>query len=180
MAQQQQSQPRPAQGQPSTPAPTGLAGNLRPHYFAKNPSLTALLSGKSASSFTSTSTSHLPYPTPPHTPPHASTNKADMPSAQHAMLAAAASQTLFSKLGGAFWDAFARPSGTLGANGHVKKEWDADKVRRVMEGTAVLQVVDVEPTVSKASAPALVKQEKDSKVADILAETMSSLSLCKK
>ena len=179
MAQQQQSQQRQAQGQQSAPAPTGLAGNLRPHYFAKSSSLTALLSGKSASSLTSSSTSHLPYPTPPHTPPLASTSK-DVPTPQHAMLAAAASQTLFSKLGSAFWDAFARPSGTLGTNGHVKSEWDADKVRRVMEGTAVLKVVDVEPAVAKASAPAPVKQEKDSKVADMLAESMGSLSLGRK
>ena len=179
---QQQTQQRQAQGQPSTPAPTGLAGNLRPHYFAKNPSLSALLSGKASSSFASTSTSHLhlPYPTPLHTPPLASTSKADVPTPQHAMLAAAASQTLFSKLGSAFWDAFARPSGSLSVGGNSKKEWDADKIRRVMEGTAVLKVVDVEPTVSKASAPASIKQEKESKVTDMLAESMGSLSLGRK
>ncbi|EJF56558.1 hypothetical protein DICSQDRAFT_174786 [Dichomitus squalens LYAD-421 SS1] len=107
------------------------------------------------------------------------------------MLAAAASQTLLGKLGGAFWDAFARPSGTLGPNGHVKKEWDADKVRRIMEGTAVLKVVDVEPQPSVAKAPAAtpapLKQEKNclkecpsSKVADILAESMATLNLGRK
>ncbi|KAI1789464.1 hypothetical protein LXA43DRAFT_581247 [Ganoderma leucocontextum] len=181
---QQQTQQRPIHGQQSAPAPTGLAGSLRPHYFAKSPSLTALLSGKSSSSFASTSTSHLAYPTLPHTPPLASTSKPSAPTAEHAMLAAAASQTLFSKLGGAFWDAFARPSGGLGPNGHVKQEWDAEKVRRVMEGTAVLKVVDVEPTVPKAStsAPVLIKQEKDciDVVSDILAESMGTLSLSRK
>ncbi|EJF56557.1 hypothetical protein DICSQDRAFT_157861 [Dichomitus squalens LYAD-421 SS1] len=176
---QQQAQQRHTQLQQSAPAPTGLASNLRPHYFAKSQSLSALLSGKAvSSSFSSTSTSHIPYPTPPNSPPlPAAASKADAPTAQHAMLAAAASQTLLGKLGGAFWDAFARPSGTLGPNGHVKKEWDADKVRRIMEGTAVLKVVDVEPQPSEKNC---LKECPSSKVADILAESMATLNLGRK
>ena len=178
---QQQAQQRHSQPQQSAPAPTGLAGSIRPHYFAKSQSLSALLSGKAiSSSFSSATTSHIAYPTPPNSPPLAS--KADAPTAQQAMLAAAASQTLLGKLGGAFWDAFARPSGALGPNGHVKKEWDADKVRRVMEGTAVLKVVDVEPQPSAAKAPAALKQDMEcvTKVTDILAESMASLNLGRK
>ena len=146
-------------GQQPGATPSGLAGNLRPHYFNKSPTLSALLSGKSLSSSASSASSRLlnPYPTPPSSPPlapstSANTHKADAPSAQQAMLASMASQTLFSKLGGAFWDAFARPSGALGPNGHAKQEWDADKVRRVMEGTAVVRVVETLPLAGGRSA----------------------------
>ncbi|TFK89253.1 hypothetical protein K466DRAFT_487174 [Polyporus arcularius HHB13444] len=197
MAQQQATQRQgQSQGQQSASSPSGLAGNLRPHYFNKSPTLSALLSGKSLSSSASAATSQLlhPYPTPPSSPPlgsaaSANAHKADAATAQHAILASMASQTLFSKLGGAFWDAFARPSGTLGPNGHVKQEWDADKVRRVMEGTAVVRVVDVEPQQQPAArpSPSTVAQrlEKDCQsckaaVADILSESMASLSLGRK
>ena len=197
MAEQQMSQ-RQSQtpGQQPGATPSGLAGNLRPHYFNKSPTLSALLSGKSLSSSASSASSRLlnPYPTPPSSPPlapstSANTHKADAPSAQQAMLASMASQTLFSKLGGALWDAFARPSGALGPNGHVKQEWDADKVRRVMEGTAVVRVVDVEPQTQPAArptpTPAAQKQEKDclsckAAVTDLLSESMASLSLGRK
>ena len=100
---QQQAQQRHSQPQQSAPAPTGLAGSIRPHYFAKSQSLSALLSGKAiSSSFSSATTSHIAYPTPPNSPPlAAASSKADAPTAQQAMLAAAASQTLLGKLGGA-------------------------------------------------------------------------------
>lgn len=180
MAQQQVPQ-RQAQQQP-TQSPSGLAGNLRPHYFAKSPSLSALLSGKAATS----SVSHInPYPSPPSSPP---LGPRDAPTAQHAMLANIASQTLFSKLGSAFWDAFARPSGTIGPNGHAKREWDAEKVRRVMEGTAVVQIVDVEPqpaarAPSPRPTPIQERQEKPrchASVSDLLAESMATLNLGRK
>ena len=68
---------------------------------------------------------------------------------QHAVLAAMASQTIFRKMGSAFWDAFSGSSSSsspsLGGNGGgVPKSWDADKVRRVLEGKAVVRVVDVD------------------------------------
>ncbi|KAI0777324.1 hypothetical protein BD413DRAFT_467657 [Trametes elegans] len=193
MGQQQathkQSQPQPGQ------SPSGLASNLRPHYFTKSPSLSALLSGKS----TTSSTSHFnPYPTPPNSPPLATSTLAssssqdqqrEMPTAQQAMLANIASQTLIGKLGSAFWDAFARPAGGLGPNGPGKREWDADKVRRVMEGTAVVKIVDVEPQpAAPARAPSArpntiqEKQERHppSCVSDLLAEGMASLNLGRK
>jgi bZIP-type transcription factor MBZ1 len=73
-----------------------------------------------------------------------------------------ASQTLIQRLGSSFWQAF---SGTSSAPHHPRLHptssssfssgvssnstasmpaWDADKVRRVLEGTAVVRVVDVE------------------------------------
>ncbi|OSD02615.1 hypothetical protein PYCCODRAFT_1459015 [Trametes coccinea BRFM310] len=206
MAQQQAAHRHssPGQQQQASQSPSGLASNLRPHYFAKNPSLTALLSGKSAS----TSASHInPYPTPPNSPPlahstlsssSAHNQQRDTPTAQQAMLASIASQTLLGKLGSAFWDAFARPSGSLGPNGHSKREWDADKVRRVMEGTAVVRIVDVEPrsapsAPSPRSSPVQEKNERPqagpsnatcaacvSSVTDILAESMATLNLGRK
>lgn len=87
-----------------------------------------------------------------------------MQQAQNAMYAAAlastASQTLLGKLGSAFWDAFSgssHPASGAGAgsgiagssssqshNGAGVKPWDADKVRKVLEGKAVVRVVDVD------------------------------------
>lgn len=77
-----------------------------------------------------------------------------------AALASTASQTLLGKLGGAFWDAFSGSShpgsgngagsGSVGSsssqshNGAGAKPWDADKVRKVLEGKAVVRVVDVD------------------------------------
>ncbi|KAG8710259.1 hypothetical protein FRC08_017409, partial [Ceratobasidium sp. 394] len=56
---------------------------------------------------------------------------------QAALFATIASQTLLQRMGSAFWDAF---SGTGVKAGAV----DTDKVRRVLEGKAVVRVVDVE------------------------------------
>lgn len=191
MAQQQAAQRQtqaPGQSPSSPSGPSGLAGNVRPHYFNKNSTLSALLSGKAAaSSVSSSSPLYNPYPSPPNSPPLGARSASDAPTAQHAMLATMASQTLLSKLGSAFWEAFARPSGALGANGNAKQEWDADKVRRVMEGTAVIRVVDVEPQAQPTRAPvaAMSKQEKDCKtcataVTDLLAESMASLNITRK
>jgi len=74
---------------------------------------------------------------------------------QHAMLAAMASQTLFRKLGSAVWDAFIGSPSHSSSSSSSRGDWDADKVRKVLEGKAVLRVVDVEPaTVSTAAAAA--------------------------
>ena len=68
------------------------------------------------------------------------------------MLAAMASQTLFRKLGNAVWDAFIG-SPSHSSSSSSRGDWDADKVRKILEGKAVLRVVDVEPaTVSGAAA----------------------------
>ncbi|KAI5118598.1 hypothetical protein M0805_004173 [Coniferiporia weirii] len=95
---------------------------------------------------------------------------------QHALLATIASQTVLQKMGQAFWDAFsggasstqqlhASISSTSSTGTHTPptlRSWDADKVRKVLEGKAVLRVVDVE-----RSTPS----------ADALEESMRSLSL---
>jgi hypothetical protein len=64
---------------------------------------------------------------------------------------ALARTTVFSRMGSAFWDAF---SGGNGANGAI----DANKVRKVLEGKAVVRVVDVDEPASKAvpMGPSLV------------------------
>jgi len=51
-------------------------------------------------------------------------------------------------MGSAFWDAFSGSSSSSsssgGNGGGAPKSWDADKVRRVLEGKAVVRVVDVD------------------------------------
>ena len=185
---QQQSHASPSPSPLSSPSssPSGLAGGLRPHFF------TALLSGKAAVNA---------YPTPPSSPPlstsTSSAQAAPTPTAQQAMLASMASQTLVGKLSSAFWDAFsAKPAGistsTPGASVRPARQLDADKVRRVMEGSAVLKVVDVEPQEKAASRPAqpvLARSppvsttsscDKMTHITDVLAESMATLSLGKK
>ena len=77
-----------------------------------------------------------------------------------------ASQTILKKLGSAFWDAFTGVSASSslsasspsGAGVGLGSGWDTDKVKRVLEGKAVLRVVDVDgpfpSTSSAASVPA--------------------------
>lgn len=139
-----------------------------------------------------------------------------MPTRQEAMVAAMAHQTLLGRLGNAFWDAFSGGSsaGHSGAGaghshasgGQKHQSIDADKVKRVLEGRAVVRVVDVDekqpvkaemkgepimsrvkaepvsPRMGKAEPMATVKTEKGEgvKVADMLEESMRALSLGKK
>lgn len=106
-----------------------LAGYMRPLNFA------------STSSKTSDSKKSATPQQPQHTP-------------QQALLASLVSQTFMQKITSSFWDAFSSPSshpsgseaGPSGSNG--KKDWDIEKVRKVIEGKAVLRVVDV-PSPSK-------------------------------
>jgi len=166
--------------------PSMLASSLRPHYFLSTspkpnlPSsgygstLSALLSGKHNVPYSSTSSTS--YPTPPTSPvllpkggaslpvpllhfSSATANQSPLSSSQkdqqHAMLAAMASQTIFRKLGNAFWDAFTGSSSSSSSS-LPRGDWDADKVRRILEGKAVLRVVDVEPVTVPAAASASV------------------------
>lgn len=178
-----------------SPTASGLAANIRPHYFAakSGPTLSALLSGK-ASLSTSTTTSGP-------SPSSAAQQPQPMPTPQQAMLATAASHTLLNKIGSAFWDAFARPSGALSPNGRAAtRELDAEKVRKVMEGTAVVRVVDIDPpSVAQQQAQSQSQMERTSvfhhhhhhhhhahvpgrtaSLTDMLEESMSKLTLCKK
>ncbi|TDL24473.1 hypothetical protein BD410DRAFT_827017 [Rickenella mellea] len=152
---------------PANPtALTGLASNLRPHYFTSKTSsstpLSTLLSGKPSTSS---------YPTPPSSPPTKASTTAPNP----ALLASLASHTLLQKMGSAFWDAFAGSSSSTPGSSSTKG-WDAEKVRKVLEGTAVLRVVDVEPPrVAPKLSPKLSTRLPTS--ADALEESMRSLSI---
>lgn len=133
----------------------GLASSLLPAFFI---SPAGSLSGK-----------HAPLPpyavTPP--PPYQSYPSSPVLSAMHtagererekerdavvATAVVAASQTLMKKLGSAFWDAFAGSPSSSSSSTSVPRLWDADKVRKVLEGKAVLRVVDLEESSSGTSS----------------------------
>lgn len=186
---------------------TGPAASIRPAHFvapslAPKSTLTSLLSGKPSSSSTSPfglltppgspkpSSKALPPPSQPSPSQLAQQRERE---AQAAVLAVVASQTLFKKLGSAFWDAFSgsssspstTTSGALGASNSARS-WDADKVRKVLEGKAVVKVVDIEPTpVPSVPAPPVVAaasrccEEVKCTVSDLLEESMRSLTLGK-
>ncbi|KAJ7737681.1 hypothetical protein B0H16DRAFT_1425096 [Mycena metata] len=167
----------------SPPFPlSGLAGGLRPKYFA-SPLAGAFYAGHSTSTSSSSSSSNSSSSSPSLAGLSLSgiTGKgAGLEQAQRqqqrererekerekereretAMYAALASQTLLRRLGGAFWEAFSgadssssSSSKSLGGAGAASgKGWDAEKVRKVLEGRAVVRVVDVEPLVTR-SAP---------------------------
>ncbi|KAG2140754.1 hypothetical protein BD769DRAFT_1349928 [Suillus cothurnatus] len=138
--------------------PHGLASGLKPAYFASPPSSKSQgLGGKNA------------YPSPPPSP---GLKPAPVPTREQAALAAIASQTLLGKLGSAFWEAFSGSGSGAGGSGSVmRKEWDAEKVRKILEGRAVVRVVDLdEPAPNKPSPPSLM-------VPSSLVETKPSLSL---
>ncbi|KAL5521601.1 hypothetical protein ACEPAF_2349 [Sanghuangporus sanghuang] len=84
----------------------------------------------------------------------------------HAVLASLASHTLLQKLGVAFWEAFSFTSGSAFGSAPGTRNWDSEKVRRVLDGSAVLKVVDVDRSSPSSSGSA-----------DTLAESMRGLSL---
>ena len=123
--------------------------------------LSALLSGKHNVPYSSTSSTS--YPTPLTSPVLHPKGGASLPvpllyfsqtssatvnqcsslsssqkDQQHAMLAAIASQTILCKLGSAFWDAFTGSSSVSSSSLLPRGDWDADKVRKILEGKAVL------------------------------------------
>ena len=157
--QQHQHQPQPAHL-------TGLASYMRPSYFSS-----PMLGGKHAGlpaypHHSSSSSPPPPYQATPPLPPslfskHGGLEKMERERERErerdkekevAMAAALASQTLLKKLGGAFWDAFVA-GGTASSVPSVGSSssalgggrlWDADKVRKVLEGKAVVRVVEVD------------------------------------
>lgn len=168
--QQQQHQPHQA------PHLNGLAAALLPHYFAAattKPSTSLVVGSKAPKHQT---------PTPNYEPSQRATP-------QEAMLASLASQTLLTKLGSAFWEAFSGQS--------PRKGVDADKVRKVLEGKAVVRVVDVDepPSQSKlkrvatttpiTASPKVPQKSVDLKscqtrATELLEESMRSLSISKR
>ncbi|KAI0289183.1 hypothetical protein BC826DRAFT_1032924 [Russula brevipes] len=136
-----QCQPMQSQQQPPV---ARLAPGLRPHHFASPPSsssTSSLLSGKRASTYLSPPSSPKLGPA---TPPFIGSN--EPPTPQEALLAMMASQTLLQRLGSAFWNAFAAhsPSNEATPSAGIPT-LDADKIRRVLEGKAVVSIVDIEP-----------------------------------
>ncbi len=89
------------------------------------------------------------------------------------------SQTLFSKHGNAFWDAFSRPSGGLHPNGAPKQEWDvgrhcrgAHRRRRASSCT--------EGACRERGAEGPGKDKCAAVVTDLLSESMASSTLSRK
>ncbi|KAH9045015.1 hypothetical protein EDB84DRAFT_1469411 [Lactarius hengduanensis] len=185
---------QPTQSQPQPPSVNGSTTGLRPHHIASNripssssSSISALLSGKHTST----------YPIPPTSLPlgsaHASFPFSKETFTPHqALLATMVSQTLLQQLGSAFWQAFARdPSGDTIPSTYAPT-LDADKIRRILEGKAVVKIVDVEPeemvgaTPARSSIPTLPSVletrecTKDSALASALEDSMRALSLGKK
>ncbi|KZP02802.1 hypothetical protein FIBSPDRAFT_969601 [Athelia psychrophila] len=193
---------------------SGLAQAMRPAFF-RDAGLAGMLAGKGATSSSSSpssiSSSSAAYPSPPGTPKlsaAAAGARAERESMQRdAMYAALASQTLLGKLGNAFWDAFsgssssssslpgsssASPSSSPFSSSSSGKQWDAEKVRKVLEGKAVVRVVDVEQPAPKAmavaSASVAAGAKADVKVATcgtdcltkVLEESMRGLTLAGK
>ncbi|KAK0430625.1 hypothetical protein EV421DRAFT_1932437 [Armillaria borealis] len=92
---------------------------------------------------------------------------------EQALVNTLAGQTLLKHLGGAFWDAF---SGSESSSS--SRKMDVDKVRRVLEGKAVVQIVDVDVEPWKEMGH---KVSRDAcSVMAILEESMKSLTLGKK
>lgn len=87
--------------------------------------------------------------TPPPTPAPSVVHTIPGVTPQTAYMATLASQTIISRMTSAFWDAFSGTgapsvSARLPAPGGALPNWDVDKVRKVLEGKAVVRVVDVD------------------------------------
>jgi len=222
--QQQQYQQQQQQQQERERSVSGLVGSLRPAFF-KDGATTGFsgslaLSSKISSLPQSASSTTNPYPTPPTSPSSAHKSLSfvgrEREIQRDAMYAAIASQTLLGKLGSAFWDAFSGSSSPNSPNTASSssippmKIWDADKVRKVLEGKAVVRVVDIDqlpvssPVLAAAAAASSAGREKGGAavvakpkvgpkpkggkqaclekcpVTELLEESMRSLSLGKK
>jgi len=126
---------------------------------------------------------------------------------QTALFAAMASHTLLSRMGSAFWDAFSGPSTSAAPSSASPNlfrplyianptstttssqkawNWDVEKVRKVLEGRAVVRVVDVDVPpvhhhatggVSTNLSPVGMKAEEEALGAGGLEESMRRMSL---
>lgn len=131
------------------PLPTALHPQYFPSPHVPTSSVSSVLSGKHTSSYPSPPSSPKLDPT---TPPFTSSN--ELPTPQQALLASMASQTLLQQLGSAFWQAFLTQLPSNGASPDANAPTlDADKIRRVLEGKAVVSVVDVEREVDVCASP---------------------------
>lgn len=133
------------------PSPTALHPQYSPSSHVPTSSVSSVLRGKHTSSYPSPPSSPKLDPT---TPPFTSSN--ELPTPQQALLASMASQTLLQQLGSAFWQAFMTQLPSNGASPNAgTPTWDGDKIRRVLEGKAVVRVVDVEPEMGVRASPVL-------------------------
>lgn len=168
-----------------------LPSALHPQYFplqhVPTSSTSSVLSGKHTSSYPSSPSSPKLDPT---SPPFTSSN--ELPTPQQALLASMASQTLLQQLGSAFWQAFLTQLPSNGASPDAgTPTLDADKIRRVLEGKAVLSVVDVEREVDVCASPVSPpshtlpndatthESSKGCGLTTVLEESMRALSLSK-
>lgn len=163
---------------------SGLTGQLRPAFFdtpessasgssskkASSSSLSAILAGKTASNLAASSSSS--HPAPPTSP---NPKAAALPTNAQQAAAAAAAASLVTRMSSAFRDAFAQPA---------SKSWDVEKVKKVLEGKAVLKVVDVDQLhhmhVPTATSTAVMKKSPLLRAKSVdpgLEEKMSRLSL---
>ncbi|KAG7097739.1 hypothetical protein E1B28_005061 [Marasmius oreades] len=164
-----------------------LASQLKPHYFMSSQKPNLPSSSSSASTSTPPNYSSLSFSKMLGTgflgngvgvgsglankrQTHSASSATTAEQQQQMMYAATAtlaSQTLLGKLGGAFWDAFSGSTSTTksstpgsGGGGVGGRSWDADKVRKVLEGKAVVRVVDVDDGKSyQMSRESVVKKE---------------------
>ncbi len=86
---------------------------------------------------------------------------------QQALVAALAGQTLLKHLGGAFWVTLS------GSESSSSRKIDVDKVRKVLEGKAVVQIVDVDVEPQKEMGRKVSREA--CSVMAILEESMRSL-----
>jgi len=179
----------------------GLADRLRPHFFSSNSSL-----GLGMGMLGKHSSGSSGYPTP-GSPVFAhksiglsqkekENRQQQQQQQQQVLIAAMASQTMLQKLGSAFWDAFVGSSSSSSvtsaiassSNSNNGGNWDTDKVKRVLEGKAVLRVVDVDSlplaTPSSSSVGSTTTPSPTSMceraVCELLEESMRSLTIGKK
>jgi len=125
----------------TNPSITSLASSLRPAFFYAE-------AREEASKKAASKQAYLP------TPPDSRAGSMEPEMRQALYAATLASQTLVTKLGAAFWEAFSGPAGSSSS------PLDANKVRAVLEGKAVVRVVSLEED-----------------PADTLIERMGSMSL---
>ena len=110
---------------------------------------------------------------------------------QAAAAATTVSQTIVGKLSGAFWDAFSpKPAVSFTKAPSSTSAIDVDKVRKVLEGKAVLRVVDVETNISQLEdgmkavslvsgrkSPSLKRSASSSASVDTLEDGLKSMNL---
>jgi hypothetical protein len=182
---------------PSPPPPPhyynggGLADRLRPHFFSSSSGLFGKHPGSPQPG--SPVVAHKLIGSTSHTQKEKDAEKENARQHQHAIMAAMASQTIMQKLGSAFWDAFvgspsassssAASSSAAVAHAHSMSSgnnWDTDKVKRVLEGTAVLKVVDVDglPLSLSSKSAASITSTSASTLKTPVGEKMCERGMC--